>query len=93
MAKVFLDGLLVAQTAAERAVIDLYLEDHVLLTRAEPGCLKFEVTQDPKKRNVFIVSEEFESEEDFDFHQERTNASEWGKVSEKIGRKFTKRIE
>ena len=93
MAKVFLDGLLVATTAADRAVIDLYLDDHILLTRAEPGCLKFEVTQDPKKRNVFIVSEEFEEEEDFEFHQERAKASEWGKVSEKLERKFTKRIE
>lgn len=93
MAKVFLDGLLVATTAADRAVIDLYLDDHILLTRAEPGCLKFEVTQDPKKRNVFIVSEEFEEEEDFEFHQERAKASEWGKVSDKLERKFTKRIE
>ncbi len=93
MAKVFLDGLLVATTAADRAVIDLYLEEHIALTRAEPGCLKFEVTQDPKKPNVFIVSEEFASEEDFEFHQTRAKTSEWGKVSEKLERKFTKRLE
>jgi len=93
MAKVFLDGLLVATTAADRAVIDLYLEDHIALTRAEPGCLKFEVFENPKKRNTFIVSEEFATEADFDFHQERSKASEWGRISEKLERKFTKRLE
>ncbi|MCF6305471.1 MAG: antibiotic biosynthesis monooxygenase [Rhodobacteraceae bacterium] len=93
MAKVFLDGLLVATTAADRAVIDLYLEEHIALTRAEPGCLKFEVYEDPKKRNTFIVSEVFDSESSFDAHQERAKNSEWGKVSEKLERKFTKRVE
>lgn len=92
MAKVYLDGLLIATSAAQRAVIDLYLEDHIELTRAEPGCLKFEVTEDPGDRNKFHVSEIFDSEEAFDAHQVRAKASEWGQHSEKLERKFSKRI-
>ncbi|MBL4806118.1 MAG: antibiotic biosynthesis monooxygenase [Rhodobacteraceae bacterium] len=93
MAKVYLDGLLVAQTAAHRAVIDLYLEEHIRLTREEQGCLKFEVYEDPNKPNTFIVSEEFVSEEAFAHHQERAKTSEWGTHSDKLERKFSKRIE
>lgn len=93
MPKVYLSGLLVAETAAHHAIVDLYLEDHILLTRAEPGCLKFDVTEDPKKRGHFHVSEEFESEEDLAFHQERAKASEWGAVSGKLERRFKKRVE
>jgi len=93
MAKVYLDGLLVAQTAAHRAVIDLYLEDHIALTRAEPGCLKFEVTEDSKDRNKFHVSEIFDSEESFAAHQARAKNSEWGAHSDKLERRFSKRLE
>ena len=93
MAKVFLDGLLIATTAAERAVIDLYLDDHIELTRAEPGCLKFEVSEDEKDRNKFHVSEVFDSEEAFDAHQARAKASEWGQHSERLERRFNKRVE
>ncbi|MCF6271805.1 MAG: antibiotic biosynthesis monooxygenase [Rhodobacteraceae bacterium] len=92
MAKVYLDGQLVAKTAAQRAVIDLYLDEHIALTRAEPGCLKFEVTEDPKDRNKFHVSEVFDSEETFAAHQTRTKASEWGQHSEKLERRFSKRV-
>ena len=93
MAKVYLDGLLVAHSAAEHALVDLYLEEHIKLTRAEPGCLKFEVTEDSKDRNKFHVSEIFESEEAFDAHQVRAKASEWGQVSAPLERRFKKRVE
>jgi len=92
MAKVYLEGLLVANSAAQRAVIDLYLEEHITLTRAEPGCLKFEVTQDLKDPNKFHVSEIFESEASFEAHQARAKSSEWGAHSEKLERRFTKRV-
>ncbi len=93
MAKVYLDGLLVAHSAAEHAVVDLYLEDHIALTRAEPGCLKFEVTPDPSDSNKWHVSEIFDSEAAFDAHQLRAKASEWGQVSEPLERRFKKRVE
>jgi len=93
MAKVYLDGLLVIKTAAEHAVVDLYLDDHIALTRAEPGCLKFEVTEDPNDRNKYHVSEIFDSEEAFEAHQTRAKTSEWGMVSEPLERRFKKRVE
>jgi len=93
MAKVFLDGLLIAHSAAEHALVDLYLDDHIALTRAEPGCLKFEVTEDLNDRNKFHVSEIFESETAFEAHQTRAKASEWGQISEPLERKFKKRVE
>jgi len=93
MAKVFLDGLLVAHSAAHRALVDLHLETHIALTRAEPGCLKFEITPDPSDSNKWHVSEIFESEEAFEIHQARARASEWGQVSEPLERRFKKRVE
>ncbi len=93
MAKVYLDGQLVAHSAAEHAVVDLYLDDHIALTRAEPGCLKFEVTPDPKDSNKWHVSEVFESEEAFEAHQTRAKTSEWGQVSAPLERRFKKRVE
>jgi len=93
MPKVYLDGLLVAKSAAHRAVIDLYLDEHIARTRAEPGCLKFEVTEDPKDRNKFHVSEIFDSEESFAAHQTRAKTSEWGAHSEKLERRFSKRVD
>ncbi len=93
MPKVYLEGLLIAHSAAEHALVDLYLDDHIELTRAEPGCLKFEVTEDPNDRNKFHVSEVFESEEAFEAHQARTKASEWGQISGPLERRFKKRVE
>ena len=93
MAKVYLDGQLVAHSAAEHAVVDLYLEDHIALTRAEEGCLKFEVTPDESDSNKWHVSEIFDSEEAFDAHQLRAKASEWGQVSAPLERRFKKRVE
>jgi len=93
MAKVYLDGQLVAHSAAEHAVVDLYLEDHIALTRAEPGCLKFEVTPDAHDSNKWHVSEIFDSEEAFEAHQERAKTSEWGQVSAPLERRFKKRVE
>lgn len=93
MAKVYLDGLLIAHSAAEHALVDLYLDDHITLTRAEPGCLKFEVTEDPNDRNKWHVSEIFETEDAFEAHQTRVKSSEWGKISTPLERRFKKRVE
>ena len=93
MTKVYLEGLLIAHSAAEHALVDLYLDDHIALTRAEPGCLKFEVTEDQNDRNKFHVSEIFESEEAFEAHQTRAKASEWGQNSAPLERRFKKRVE
>ncbi|WP_170413752.1 putative quinol monooxygenase [Ruegeria atlantica] len=64
------------------------LSEHVALTRAEPGCISFEVTEDADTPGRFNVSEVFESQTAFDAHQARTKASAWFKVTEGIPRHY-----
>ena len=66
------------------------LDQHVVLTRAEPGCLKFDVVQDPENPEAFNVSELFADADAFDHHQTRTGASEWGLQSKHLKRDFVK---
>ncbi len=65
------------------------LPDHIALTRAEPGCMSFDVVEDANEPGRFNVSEVFESQEAFDAHQVRTKASVWFKVTEGIPREYT----
>ncbi|WP_265499866.1 GNAT family N-acetyltransferase [Paracoccus beibuensis] len=68
------------------AALDL-LPDHVALTRAEPGCLRFDITQseDPM---IWALDELFADEDAFQRHQQRTQASAWGAGSRDMGRDF-----
>ena len=61
------------------------LPEHVRLTRAEPGCLSFEVTptDDPL---AWRVEERFTDRAAFDAHQRRTRASAWGAATAAIRR-------
>lgn len=63
------------------------LPDHVSLTRAESGCLSFEVSQtdDPL---VWRVEELFVDRAAFDFHQQRTRASGWFTATSTIARDY-----
>ncbi|ABF64597.1 hypothetical protein TM1040_1864 [Ruegeria sp. TM1040] len=42
--RVYLSGHLFCASAQEQALVEQYLPEHIRLTRAEPGCLSFEVT-------------------------------------------------
>ncbi|XQW88447.1 putative quinol monooxygenase [Aeromonas veronii] len=55
------------------------LDNHIQLTRAESGCLIFEVTQDLLNPCRFDVYEEFVDEAAFQVHQARVKSSRWGK--------------
>lgn len=93
MPKVYLDGTLVVQSAAMLAVIEMYLDQHIALSRAENGCEKFEVYPDQNNPHQYIVSEIYESEEAFAAHQARAVSSEWGQATESLERRYTKRVE
>lgn len=54
---------------------------HVQLTRAEAGCLKFEVTPDADEQYRLNVSEVFINQAAFEAHQRRTQSSHWAKVT------------
>lgn len=51
------------------------LQEHVRLTRAEPGCRAFAVTE--QDGGVFEVSESFDDRAAFEAHQARLKGSAW----------------
>nr|WP_231637242.1 antibiotic biosynthesis monooxygenase [Microbacterium sp. No. 7] len=81
-------GELVCATPDEAATVREHLPRHVALTRAETGCLSFEVVQtdDPL---VWRVAERFTGAAAFAAHQERVAASEWGRATTGIERRYT----
>ena len=82
-----LRGHLICATAEESAAVAAHVAEHTRLSRAEPGCLSFEVTatDDPM---VFEVMETFRSRDDFNAHQTRTRASRWFEATRTILRDF-----
>ncbi|WP_294227074.1 antibiotic biosynthesis monooxygenase [uncultured Shimia sp.] len=70
-----------------KAVVEA-LPDHIALTRAETGCLSFEVTPDATHQGRFQVAELFVDRAAFDAHQTRTKASDWAKVTNGIPRQY-----
>lgn len=63
------------------------LPAHVGLSRAEPGCLSFDVTETAP--GVFAVSETFTDRAAYDAHQTRTRASAWWRITGHMARDFT----
>ncbi len=72
----------------EVATVLQALPQHVRLTRAEAGCLAFEVTQSPDDPCRFIVSERFTDRAAFEAHQQRTRDSAWWRVTCHMDRDF-----
>jgi quinol monooxygenase YgiN len=90
--KVYLDGQI--DVPADRlTAVEAALPVHIALTRAEPGCLKFEVTACEAVEGRFLVSEIFTNQTAFDAHQTRTKASDWFQVTAGIPRNYVIRIE
>jgi quinol monooxygenase YgiN len=63
------------------------LPEHIRLSRAEPGCLSFEVTETAP--GVFTVTESFSNRAAFDAHQTRTRDSNWWRQTGHMPREFT----
>lgn len=87
MSNVFLTGTLVCSDQEQVAVVNRYLPLHIKLTRAEPGCLFFDVnpTEDPL---IWRVDERFQDGDSFRAHQQRVAGSEWGKATANIDRDY-----
>lgn len=66
---------------SRHAALAAALPDHIRLTRAEPGYLRFDVTPDPTVPGRWHVAELFASRAPFDAHQVRAMASAWGPAS------------
>ena len=70
-----------------RDAVRAALPAHVALTRAEPGCLRFDVVETRPGR--FDVDEVFADRAAFDAHQARGAASDWARVTEGLPRDYT----
>ena len=64
------------------------LPDHIRLTRAETGCLRFDVSESSDVPGRFDVSEEFTDAAAFAAHQTRVAASDWGQISAGLPRDY-----
>ena len=74
--------------ATRLAAVSDALPKHIALTRAEAGCLSFEVTPDAAHAGRFQVAELFVDRAAFDAHQTRTTASEWAKITDGTPRRY-----
>ncbi|MFU8864108.1 MAG: putative quinol monooxygenase [Rhodobacterales bacterium] len=85
---IHLSGRLICQTHAEARRVVMALPDHLRLTRAEPGCVSFDVapSDDPL---IWEVSEVFTDGAAFAAHQARTKASDWAVQTAGITRDYT----
>lgn len=84
---VTLQGYLRCANADEAARVTAALPEHIRLTRAEPGCLSFEVTltTDPL---VWRVEETFTNPAAFEAHQARAAGSDWAELTRGIAREY-----
>lgn len=82
-----LSGKLICASQHDVEIVKQYLPEHVRLTKAEPGCLSFDVlqTSDPL---VWQVKECFTDQQAFDEHQLRTRSSDWWQATSKIKREY-----
>ncbi len=85
--EVTLRGQLRCADAAEAERVRAHLDEHIALTRAEPGCLAFDVTPTDTD-GVWSVSERFADEAAFDAHQRRVASSTWGRETAGIERSY-----
>ena len=70
------------------ATVEAHLPAHIRLSRAEDGCVSFNVCVDPQNPNRYLVDEEFATQTVFDAHQTRVKSSEWGQVTAHLHREY-----
>lgn len=73
---------------ADIATVEAHLPTHIALSRAEAGCISFDVRPDPANPNRYLVDEEFRDQAAFDAHQARVKASDWGKATAHLAREY-----
>ena len=70
-----------------RQAVRAALPRHIELSRAEPGCLTFEVHE--THPGTFAVSETFTDRAAFDAHQSRTRDSDWAQITQGLPRAYS----
>lgn len=82
-----LSGKVICTNNQEAALVAAHLPEHIRLSRAEPGCLSFEVVQ-TENPLIWSVEETFTDQTAFDAHQARTKASPWFASTGHIRREY-----
>ena len=77
-------GIPEERMASVMAALPIHLE----LTRMEPGCIEFDVSQSATVEGRLLVSELFEDQAAFEAHQRRTAASAWAEITAGIPRHY-----
>ncbi|MGB3315558.1 MAG: putative quinol monooxygenase [Albidovulum sp.] len=93
MSRITLSGFLICRSLEEADRVAVLLPEHVRLTRAEPGCIRFEVLRSHSDPTRFAVSEAFTDRAAFDAHQARAVDTLWAKATKGIPRKYEIRDE
>lgn len=78
----------IAVAPDELARLRPLLDEHVRLTRAEPGCLAFSVMPNAGDPLRLDVAERFRDRAAFDAHRARTAASPWGAATRHLVRRY-----
>ncbi|GAA4873552.1 putative quinol monooxygenase [Ferrimonas pelagia] len=87
MNKVILKGhILIPKEAL--AAVEAALPQHTALTLNEPGCLIFQVSQDPNNPQRFDVYEAFVDKAAFESHQHRIQHANWGQITQQAQRHY-----
>lgn len=87
MSQVILSGF-IKVPPDDLAAVSAALPRHIELTRAEPGCLEFEVTSPATDPARFDVSETFVDAAAFRHHQQRVINSAWGQCTQNVERHY-----
>lgn len=82
-----LRGKLICMSEEERQSVLVHRAEHIRLTRAETGCLTFDI-DDSDDPMVFEVMESFRDRPAFEAHQTRTRQSQWFDATRHILRDF-----
>ncbi len=88
MPRVHVTGFLTCRSLEESDRVAALLPEHIRLSRAEPGCLTFEVLRSAADPRCFAVKESFRSPQDFDAHQLRVRDSDWWRATQHIPRNY-----
>jgi len=88
MSKLTLTGFLICRCLEEADRVSELLADHIRLTRAEPGCLSFEVFRSHSDPVRFAVREIFRDRAAFEAHQNRAKDTIWARATQAIPREY-----
>jgi quinol monooxygenase YgiN len=66
---IYVNVILTAKNESDVAKIKELLTEQAALSRAEPGCERFEVYQSESDKKLFILIERWDTQEDLDRHR------------------------